>query len=138
MRTTGDTSPAPPLPKPSDWSQHRVVQVVGGTLGGLALGVVPFAGLGQQVLTDAGVLPPGTPPARLGLAAGAVVGGTAIAVGGVSGDVAGLLLTLTGPGALVGVPLAVASTVAVVGGAANVGAGLHGLVQEGVLQAAGG
>jgi len=106
---------------PEDWVQNPYVQIEGGFLGGLMLGVVPFAGVGQQLLDAAEVLPHGTPQARLGLAVGQIVGGVITTAGGVTGEVLG---------AAVGVPGIVASTGLVVGGVGNIAAGIQGLSQS--------
>jgi hypothetical protein len=113
-----------------DGGQNPYVQVEGGFLGGLALGVVPFGGAGHQVLDAADVLPHGTPEARRGLAVGLVVGGLISLVGGLTGEVVGGVATVTGIGAAVGVPAIAVSTTLVVGGAANIAAGLRGLTQS--------
>jgi hypothetical protein len=137
--TTGSTPPEPPQPpetqppeppEPDDWTQNPYVQTIGGFFGGLALGIVPFAGTGQQVLDEGGVLPHGTPEARRGLAVGQIVGGIFTLVGGVTGEVLGGVASVTGIGAAVGVPAMVVSTTLVVGGAANIWAGLQGLSQS--------
>jgi hypothetical protein len=63
--TTGSSSEGVPQPGPTapeDWSQNGYVQIEGGFLGGLALGFIPFAGAGQQLLDATGVLPHGTLP----------------------------------------------------------------------------
>jgi len=60
---------------PEGWTQIPYVQVEGGFFAGVSLGLVPFGGVGQQVLDAAEVLPHGTPEARRGLAVGQVVGG---------------------------------------------------------------
>ena len=67
--------PQPVTTAQKDWVQNPYVQVEGGFVGGVPLGVVPFAGVGQQVLDAGGVLPPGTPDARRGLAVGQIFGG---------------------------------------------------------------
>jgi hypothetical protein len=47
---------------PEDWTQNPYVQLEGGFLAGVSLGLVPFGGVGQQ-LADAGeLLPHGTSP----------------------------------------------------------------------------
>jgi hypothetical protein len=104
--------------------------VEGGFLGGLALGVVPFGGVGHQLLDQGDVLPHGTPEARRGLAVGLIVGGLISLVGGLTGEVVGGVATVTGIGAAVGLPAIAVSTTLVVGGAANVAAGLRGLTQS--------
>jgi hypothetical protein len=92
---------------------------------------VPFAGVGQQFLDAAEVLPHGTPEARLGLALGEIAGGLFTAASGLAGEVGGGALSLTGVGALAGVPVIVASTTAVVGGVGNVMVGIQGLATTG-------
>jgi hypothetical protein len=57
--------------------------------------------------------------------------GLAEMAGGVAGGVVGGLLSSTGIGAAIGVPAIAVSTVVVVGGAANVMAGLAGLMSSG-------
>jgi hypothetical protein len=105
--TTGSSQEIDPLAAttaPEDWTQNPYVQLEGGFLAGVSLGLVPFGGVGQQ-LADAGeLLPHGTPEARLGLAIGQIVGGIAITVGGFTGEVLGGAATVTGIGAAVGVP----------------------------------
>ena len=55
-----------------DWTQNPYVQIEGGFLAGVSLGLVPMGGVGQQ-LADAGeLLPHGTPEARLGRHADAI------------------------------------------------------------------
>jgi hypothetical protein len=112
-----------------DWTQNPYVQIEGGFLAGVSLGLVPMGGVGQQ-LADAGeVLPHGTPEARLGLSVGMIVGGIAITAGGMAGGLLGGATTATGAGAPVGVPAMVVSTTLVVGGAGNIAAGIRGLTQ---------
>jgi hypothetical protein len=82
------------------------------------------------VLDAAEVLPHGTPEARRGLAVGQIVGGLITLVGGLTGEVAGGLAATTGVGALIGVPTIAVSSTLVVGGAANVAAGIRGLTQS--------
>jgi len=82
---TGNTAtydPQPVTEAPEDWSKNSYVQIEGGFLAGLALGFVPFGGVGQQALDAAHVLPHGTANARLGLAVGQIFGGIALTVGG--------------------------------------------------------
>ncbi len=107
------------------------MQLEGGFLGGLFLGLVPFAGVGQQLLDVTGVLPKGTPEARLGLALGQIVGGAFTAASGAVAAVGGGAVSLTGLGALIGVPVVVGSATAVVGGIGNMAAGVRGLMTTG-------
>ena len=132
--TTGSASGSVPQPvttAPTDWSANPYVQVEGGFVAGAALGAVPFAGLGYTFLDEAKVLPPSTAEARRGLAVGQIFIGAALIVGGVTGEVFGGLMTVTGIGSLVGVPAIAVSAVLVTGGAANVLAGLHELMTTG-------
>jgi len=132
--TTGSSAgygPQPVTTAPEDWRQNPYVQLEGGFLGGLALGVVPFGGVGQQLLDAGGVLPHGTPEARRGLAVGLVVGGLISLVGGLTGEVVGGVATVTGIGAAVGVPAIAVSTTLVVGGVGNIAAGIRGLMTTG-------
>ena len=55
--------------------------------------------------------------------------GLALLIGGVTGEIFGGALTATGLGSLLGLPPMVVSTTLVVGGPANIGAGIHGLTQ---------
>ncbi|NUQ74303.1 MAG: HNH endonuclease [Polyangiaceae bacterium] len=97
----------------------------------MALGLVPFAGIGQQLLDAAEVLPPGTPEARRGLAIGQIVGGIFTTLGGVTGGVIGAAETSTGVGAVAGVPTMAASARLVAGGVGNIAAGIQGLMTTG-------
>ncbi|KYF54889.1 hypothetical protein BE08_44015 [Sorangium cellulosum] len=114
---------------PIDWSQSPYVQVEGGFIAGLLLGAVPFAGVGHGLLDAAGVLAHGTPEARMGLAIGQIVGGLALTIGGLTGEVFGGITSATGVGAAIGVPAIVVSTGLVVGGVGNIAAGIQGLSQ---------
>ena len=117
-------------PEPDDWTQSPYVQTIGAFWGGIGLGIVPFAGTGHQVLTDGHVLGRGSPEALRGLAVGQIVGGIFSMVGGVTGEILGGLATTTGIGAALGVPAIVVATPLVLGGAANIWAGLQGLTQS--------
>jgi len=81
--------PQPVTEAPEDWSKNSYVQIEGGFLAGLALGFVPFGGVGHQVLDATHVLPHGSSNARLGLAVGQIVGGIALVVGGATGELLG-------------------------------------------------
>jgi hypothetical protein len=65
--TTGSSpehDPQAATTAPDDWRQNPYVQIEGGFLAGVSLGLVPMGGVGQQ-LADAGeLLPHGTPEAR--------------------------------------------------------------------------
>ncbi|WP_437734865.1 RHS repeat-associated core domain-containing protein [Sorangium sp. So ce1335] len=140
VSTTGSASghvPQPVTTAPIDWSQNPYVQVEGGFIAGLLLGVVPFAGVGHGLLDAAGVLARGTPEARMGLAIGQIVGGLALTIGGLTGEVFGGITSATGVGAAVGVPAIVVSTGLVVGGVGNIAAGIQGLSQALMSQGSG-
>jgi hypothetical protein len=68
---------------------------------------------------------------------GQILGGMITLVGGLTGEVAGGLATTTGIGAAVGVSTIAVSTTLVVGGAANVAAGIRGLMTTGSGSGAG-
>ncbi|WP_437775752.1 RHS repeat-associated core domain-containing protein [Sorangium sp. So ce1097] len=140
VSTTGSASghvPQPVTTAPIDWSQNPYVQVEGGFLAGLLLGAVPFAGVGHGLLDAAGVLAHGTPEARMGLAIGQIVGGLALTIGGLTGEVFGGITSATGVGAAIGVPAIAVSTGLVVGGVGNIAAGIQGLSQAMMSQGSG-
>ncbi|WP_437874700.1 RHS repeat-associated core domain-containing protein [Sorangium sp. So ce513] len=140
VSTTGSSSghvPQPVTTAPIDWSQNPYVQVEGGFIAGLSLGAVPFAGVGHGLLDAAGVLAHGTPEARMGLAIGQIVGGLALTIGGLTGEVFGGITSATGIGAAIGVPAIVVSTGLVVGGVGNIAAGIQGLSQALMSQGSG-
>ncbi|WP_437784541.1 RHS repeat-associated core domain-containing protein [Sorangium sp. So ce1097] len=140
VSTTGSASghvPQPVTTAPIDWSQNPYVQVEGGFIAGLLLGAVPFAGVGHGLLDAAGVLAHGTPEARMGLAIGQIVGGLALTIGGLTGEVFGGITSATGVGAAIGVPAIAVSTGLVVGGVGNIAAGIQGLSQAWMSQGSG-
>ncbi|WP_437631954.1 RHS repeat-associated core domain-containing protein [Sorangium sp. So ce854] len=140
VSTTGSASghvPQPVTTAPIDWSQNPYVQLEGGFVAGLLLGAVPFAGVGHGLLDAAGVLAHGTPEARMGLAIGQIVGGIALTIGGLTGEVFGGITSATGVGAAIGVPAIVVSTGLVVGGVGNIAAGIQGLSQALMSQGSG-
>jgi hypothetical protein len=85
--------------------------------------------VGRQLLDAGEVLPHGSSQARFGLAVGQVLSGIVTLLGGVTGEVLGGAATTTGIGAAVGLPTIAVSTTFVVGGFANIAAGLSGLPQ---------
>ncbi|WP_437815115.1 RHS repeat-associated core domain-containing protein [Sorangium sp. So ce1078] len=140
VSTTGSASghvPQPVTTAPIDWSQNAYVQIEGGFVAGLLVGLVPFAGVGHELLDAARVLAHGTPEARMGLAIGQIVGGLAVTIGGLTGEVFGGITSATGIGAAIGVPAIAVSTGLVVGGVANIAAGLQGLSQAMMSQGSG-
>src|SRR5262249_13395648 len=113
VSTTGTSSgyvPQPVTTAPKDSAPNPYGQVEGGVLGGLALGIVPFGGVGHQVLDAADVVPHGTPEARRGLAVGQIFGGIVTFVSGATGEVLGGIATTTGIGAAIGVPAIVVAS----------------------------
>ncbi|NUQ77986.1 MAG: hypothetical protein HUU21_31010, partial [Polyangiaceae bacterium] len=60
--TTGSSGGASVQGAPPDanWRENTYFQAGGGFVGGLGLGVVPFASMGRQALEDARVMHPGT------------------------------------------------------------------------------
>ncbi|MGK3962803.1 RHS repeat-associated core domain-containing protein [Sorangium sp. So ce118] len=140
VSTTGSASgyvPQPVTTAPIDWSQNPYVQIEGGFVAGLSLGLVPFAGVGHELLDAVGVLAHGTPEARMGLAIGQIVGGLALTIGGLTGEVFGGITSATGIGAAIGLPAIAVSTGLVVGGVGNIAAGLQGLSQAMMSQGSG-
>ncbi|MGK3979631.1 RHS repeat-associated core domain-containing protein [Sorangium sp. So ce118] len=140
VSTTGSASgyvPQPVTTAPLDWSQNPYLQIEGGFVAGLSLGLVPFAGVGHELLDAAGVLAHGTPEARMGLAIGQIVGGLALTIGGLTGEGFGGITSATGIGAAIGVPVIAVSTGLVVGGVGNIAAGLQGLSQAMMSQGSG-
>jgi RHS repeat-associated protein len=134
VSTNGSASgqvPQPAAAVAKDWKQNPWVQLFGGFASGVALGIVPFAGAGEQLLDHGHVISPGTPEARRGLAGGQIAGGMIAVVLGVSGEIGGGLFSLTGVGAIAGVPAMVVSAGVVTGGLANVAAGVRGLLTTG-------
>jgi hypothetical protein len=132
--TTGSTASFEPdltTTAPPSWTQHPLAQMEGGILGGVCLGLVPFAGMGEGLLEGTGTPPPSTPEFQRGKALGLMAAGLAEMAGGAAGEVVGGLLSATGIGAAVGVPAIAVSTAVVVGGAANVMAGVAGLMSTG-------
>jgi len=123
---------------PEDWTQNPYVQIEGGFLAGVSLGLVPVGGVGHQLLDAGEVLPHGTPEARLGLSVGMIVGGIVTTAGGLGGEFLGGAATSTGIGAAIGVPAMVVSAGLVVGGAGNVAAGIRGLTQSMMSNGSGG
>ncbi len=84
---------------------------------------------GHQLAVDTRTSYRGSRTARIGLGLGELVGGLYLTVTGAAGEAGGGVLVASGPGAAAGVPLIAISTVAVVGGAANVSAGAKGVVE---------
>ncbi|WP_437954068.1 HNH endonuclease [Sorangium sp. So ce296] len=73
----------------------------------------------------------------MGLAVGQIVGGLAITIGGLTGEVFGGITSATGIGAAIGVPAIAVSSGLVVGGVGNIAAGIQGLSQALMSQGSG-
>ncbi len=113
-------------------------QVAGAFIAGVGLGLVPGGAGGHQVRVAGGAHDRGSLSAQSGSSFGARVGGAFLSAGGLTGDAAGVAATLTGVGAIGGVPASVVSTTALLGGFANVGAGARGLSQALMSKGSGG
>jgi len=132
--TTGNRpsyEPQPTTTAPSSFLQNPIVQVEGGVLEGVFLGCFPFGAVAEQVLTGTGALPRGTVAFERGLALGQMAAGLAEMAAGAGGGALAGLMSATGIGAPLGIPAIVVSAVVVTGGAANVAAGLVGLMSTG-------
>src|SRR6185503_13855115 len=116
------TAPTDWTPNRSSWSQHPVVQIEGGFVGGLALGSVPIAGPVVSLAAGA-TIGPGTREARIGKAIGEMVGGLFLTLGGITGELIGTGLTTTGIGALLGAPAMAVSAGLVTSGIGSMGLG---------------
>jgi RHS repeat-associated protein len=125
----GEDSTTVVVMPPTSWVDNPYVQIEGGFVAGTGLGVVPFAGIAEQVLTGGGVLATGTREARQGKAVGEMLGGMFAAASGVTGGIVGTGISFTGVGAFIGVPVAVVSGAVALGGTANVAAGISQLSQ---------
>jgi RHS repeat-associated protein len=128
--TTATYDPQPVTEAAEDWRQDPAAQYHAGVLAGLGLGLVPFAGFGEQMLDAAGVLPQ-TSYFRRGVALGQIFSGFVLTVAGAAGGVGGGILSATGLGALLGVPAVAVSAGLVAGGMANIGAGFGALLSTG-------
>jgi hypothetical protein len=119
--TTGSSAgydPQPATTAPEDWRQHSLVQVEGGFIGGLALGLVPFG----SVIAGA-IAGPGSRWAEIGRGVGEVFGGGIAFAAGMAGILGGGAASTTGVLTVPGVLVAVGSAALVTGGIANVKAG---------------
>jgi RHS repeat-associated protein len=103
---TGNTAtydPQPVTTAEADWREDPAAQFRSGMLAELAVGLVPFGGVGEQLFHAAGVLPQ-TQNFRVGVAIGQIFGGLALILKGGTGAVLGGGASATGIGAAVGVP----------------------------------
>jgi RHS repeat-associated protein len=107
-----------------DWTQHSLVQVEGGFLGGVGLGMVPFGGAIANAITN-----PGTRWAEIGKGVGEIFGGGFAFAAGVAGVMGGGAASGTGVLTLPGVGVVVGSAALAAGGIVNVKAGAERLGQ---------
>jgi hypothetical protein len=106
------------------------VQGAGGFVAGVAIGMVPFGGLGERLASALGVLGAGTPAARVGLALGEIAGGLFLGNKlGVIGKGYRAYKVARAGGGIAAIVSISASAGAMSAVAANVGAGIHGLAQ---------
>jgi hypothetical protein len=130
---TGNTAtydPQPVTTAEEDWRGEPAAQFRSGMLAGLAVGLVPFGGIGEQLFHAAGVLPQ-TQNFRVGVAIGQIFGGLALILKGGTGAVLGGGASATGIGAAAGVPAIAVSTTWIAGGIGNIVAGVQGLMTTG-------
>jgi RHS repeat-associated protein len=126
--TTGSSTESdaedPDERSPGDWARLPLVQVEGGFLGGLALGLVPFGSVIASAISD-----PGTKWAEIGKGVGEIFGGGFAFTAGVAGFIGGSAASGTGVLTLPGVAAVVGSAALVAGGIANVKSGAERLGQ---------
>jgi RHS repeat-associated protein len=119
-----------PSAEPSSWRENPYVNGIGGFAVGLLEGIIPGSALSYQMQDSLGEHDGMMRQARIGRSLGQLFGGAITAGIGLMGEAAATGFVLTGIGSVVGVPVAAVSTVAVIGGTANIIAGLRGLAQE--------
>lgn len=120
--------PLPPVGE--SLKENGVVQIEGGFVGGVAVGIVPGASVAVEVATAAGALDKGTRASRLGRSVSQLFVGAASVVLGGTGEIGGGALTVGGISAAAGIPVIVVSTTLVTSGVANVGLGARGIAQS--------
>jgi hypothetical protein len=87
----------------------------------------PALGIAEQVITGVGLRSPGTKAEQVGMAIGEILGGAALVWFGGGGTIAGVGISATGIGAVLGVPAVAVSAGLVTAGVANMAAGIYGL-----------
>ncbi len=117
-----------PMPVPDEPAKGPWADGVGALLDGLAIGAVPGASIVAEAGMSAGVWHRGSSAARIGRAAGEVIGGFAVAFEGIAIGTGGGAATLTGGGAIVGVPALALTGTLIFAGAVSVGLGGHALM----------
>jgi RHS repeat-associated protein len=113
--------------KPGFWESVRrsdTVQFLGGVLAGTSSSFIPGGFLIAPIGTGTGVLNKPSRAFQAGYGAGEAATGISQIVGGAGGEVIGAGLDATGIGALVGVPVNVASAAVIVQGGGNTVAGV--------------
>lgn len=118
--------------QPSIWDRIRssdAVQFLGGVAAGTLSSFIPGGFLLAPVGQKTGVLSKPSPAFQAGYGAGEIATGIVQTIGGASGEIGGVALDATGVGALVGVPVNVASAAVIVQGAGNVTVGLANLME---------
>ncbi|HRI72739.1 MAG TPA: RHS repeat-associated core domain-containing protein, partial [Polyangium sp.] len=116
--------------EPSSWINDPYVNGAGGFGVGLIEGIIPGSALAYDMQDLLGEHDGMMRQARIGRSLGQLVGGLAMMGVGILGEISSLGISLTGVGAVVGVPAATLSAIAVAGGTANVLAGIRGLARE--------
>jgi RHS repeat-associated protein len=114
------------------WDRVRhsdTVQFLGGAAAGGLSGLIPGGFLIAPVGQETGMLNRPSRAFQAGYGAGEIATGVVEAVAGAGGEVGGVVLDATGVGALVGVPVNIASAAVIVQGAGNVTAGIGNFVQ---------
>jgi len=114
----------------SSWKDNPYLQIEGGFLAGIPLGAVPLAGPTYNLLGEAKVVDPGTREARRGRGIGEIVGGMFLIASGLTGEIIGTGLTMSGIGSVVGLPAMAVSATLVTAGLASVGFGAREYTQS--------
>lgn len=127
----GKDDTSSPNESPGLWERFRrsdTGQFLGGVAAGTLSSFIPGGFLLAPVGQQTGALPRPTRAFQAGYGAGEFATGVAQMIGGAGGEIGGVLLDFTGVGALVGVPVNVASAVVIVQGGGNTAAGLGNFV----------
>ncbi|MBK8255998.1 MAG: hypothetical protein IPK82_25440 [Polyangiaceae bacterium] len=128
VNTTGLITPLVEPEEEGDdqpWYKNPVVEAMAGAFNGALLGIVPFAGAGEQIAQENGLIERRSAAFERGKALGMIGGGLYTTATSISGEIGGGLVSATGVGAAVGVPAIAISTAGVLGGAANILAGVN-------------
>ena len=112
--------------------------VAGAFRAGVSLGLVPGGAVGHQVGVASGAIERGSKSAQIGSSFGELVGGAFLTAGGIGGDAAGVVASLTGVGTLAGAPAIVVSTTAAAGRSGERGGGREGALAGADVEGVGG